>query len=100
MSRYIFNDFPIKYICHPPYTHLLYTFDIFCTLVISSFSFAQQEDSEEEALARMLAKNVTPPEYSGPHWRLGYICKDLLRYSWTQNRNCRYYHRYHGHYYY
>ncbi|WP_369809324.1 hypothetical protein [Paraglaciecola sp. MB-3u-78] len=101
---------------------------MFCSVVISSFSFAQQEDSEEEALARMqaqlnqevmskpflaekpkevdayiknmLAKNVTPPEYSGAHWRAGYTCRDLLRYNWTQYRNCRYYHRYHGRYYY
>nr|WP_232787879.1 hypothetical protein [Paraglaciecola sp. MB-3u-78] len=128
MNRYIFNNVAKTYISPLSYKHLLYTFGIFCSVVISSFSFAQQEDSEEEALARMqaqlnqevmskpflaekpkevdayiknmLAKNVTPPEYSGAHWRAGYTCRDLLRYNWTQYRNCRYYHRYHGRYYY
>ena len=96
-------------------------------LSISSFSHAQQQESEEDELARMqaelnkevmskpflaekpeevnayiksmLEKNVKPPEYSGTHWRPGYTCRDLLRYNWTQYRNCRYYYRYHGRYY-
>jgi hypothetical protein len=128
MNRYILSNVPKTYIPCTSYKHLLYKFGLFCTLVISSLSFAQQEDSEEEALARMqaqlnqevmskpflaekpkevdayiknmLAKNVTPSEYSGTHWRAGYTCRDLLRYNWTQYRNCRYYHRYHGRYYY
>jgi hypothetical protein len=86
-----------------------------------------QEESEEDALARaqaqmnaevlskpflaerpkevdayiegMLKKNVKPPEYQGTYWRPGYTCRDLLRYNWTQYRNCRYYYRYHGRYY-
>lgn len=98
---------------------------VFSSLV--SFSTFAQSDSEEEELARMqaelnkevmsrpflaekpaevdayiksmLEKNVKPPEYSGTHWRQGYTCRDLLRYNWTQYRNCRYYHRYHGRYY-
>lgn len=91
-------------------------------------SHALQDSSEDEALARMqaqlngevmsrpflaekpkevdayiksmLEKKVKPPEYVGSHWRTGYTCRDLLRYNWTQYRNCRYYHRYHGRYYY
>jgi hypothetical protein len=91
-----------------------------------SSAFAQQE-TEEEALARvqaqmnaevlskpflaerpkevdayiegMLKNKVKPPEYQGTHWRRGYTCRDLLRYNWTQYRNCRYYYRYHGRYY-
>lgn len=98
---------------------------VFSSLV--SFSTFAQSDSEEDELARMqaelnkevmsrpflaekpaevdayiksmLEKNVKPPEYSGTHWRQGYTCRDLLRYNWTQYRNCRYYHRYHGRYY-
>ena len=86
-----------------------------------------QEESEEDALARaqaqmnaevlskpflaerpkevdayiegMLKKNVKPPEYQGTYWRPGYTCRDLLRYNWTQYRNCRYYYRYYGRYY-
>jgi hypothetical protein len=128
MKKYIFYS---RTEHHPKYTtnkFLLYSFGIFCTLVISSFSFAHQENSEEEALAimqaqlnqevmskpflaekpkevdayikDMMAKKVTPPEYSGTYWRPGYTCRDLLRHNWTQYRNCRYYHRYHGRYYY
>lgn len=98
-----------------------------CCMLLSFFTFAQEE-SEEDALARMqaqlngevmsrpflaerpkevdnyiesmLKKNVKPPEYQGTYWRRGYTCRDLLRYNWTQYRNCRYYHRYHGRYYY
>lgn len=107
--------------------NIFYILSIFYILTFTSFSFAKEE-SEEEAMARMqaqlnkevmakpflaekpkevdayiksmLAKNVKPAEYSGTHWRTGYTCRDLLRYSWTQYRNCRYYHRYHGRYYY
>ena len=95
---------------------------------IAFASHAQQDSTEDEQLARMqaqlnanvmaqpflaekpkevdayikgmLEKKVKPPEYVGSHWRSGYTCRDLLRYNWTQYRNCRYYHRYHGRYYY
>lgn len=94
----------------------------------SFYANAQQEESEEDELAQMqaqlnaevmskpflaekpeevdayiksmLEKNVKPQEYKGTHWRPGYTCRDLLRYNWTQYRNCRYYYRYHGRYYY
>ena len=97
-----------------------------CSVLVSSFVIAQG-DAEEDELARMQAElnkevmskpflaekpeevnayiesmlknNVKPPEYSGTHWRPGYTCRDLLRYNWTQYRNCRYYYRYHGRYY-
>lgn len=128
MNRYIFNNFSKKDITPTLYKLVLYVFGIICTFFISSISFAQPEDTEEDAMARMqaqlnqevmskpflaekpkevdayiknmLAKKVTPPEYSGTYWRRGYTCRDLLRYNWTQYRNCRYYHRYHGRYYY
>ena len=104
----------------------LVIFSIVFSSIVSSFAFAQDE-SEQDELARMqaelnkevmskpflaekpeevdafiksmLEKNVKPPEYSGTHWRPGYTCRDLLRYNWTQYRNCRYYYRYHGRYY-
>ena len=128
MNRRIFNSLTKIYIKNTPYKYLLFALGISCALVISSSTFAQQKESEEEAMARMqtqlnqevmskpflaekpkevdayiksmLSKNVTPPEYSGVHWRAGYTCRNLLRYNWTQYRNCRYYHRYHGRYYY
>jgi len=97
---------------------------VFFALLSSAFA---QEETEEEALARvqaqmnaevlskpflaerpkevdayiegMLKNKVKPPEYQGTYWRPGYTCRDLLRYDWTQYRNCRYYYRYHGRYY-
>jgi hypothetical protein len=100
---------------------------VICLASITFSSHALQDTSEDEELARMqaqlnaevmsrpflaekpkevnayikgmLEKNVKPPEYMGSHWRTGYTCRDLLRYNWTQYRNCRYYHRYHGRYY-
>ena len=56
MNRYIFNNAAKTYITLHSYKYLPYTFGILCTLVISSFSFAQQEDSEEEAMTRMQAQ--------------------------------------------
>ncbi|WP_232784209.1 hypothetical protein [Moritella sp. Urea-trap-13] len=106
----------------------LVTFAIICFQFIGSQSVIAAERSEEDALARaqaqmnsevlskpflaekpkevdayiksMLEKNVTPPEYHGAYWRPGYTCHDLLRYNWTQYRNCKYYYRYYGRYYY
>jgi len=106
----------------------LVTFAIFCLQIIATQSVIAAEESEEEALARaqaqmnaevlskpflaekpkevdayiksMLDKKIKPSEYQGTYWRSGYTCHDLLRYSWTQYRNCRYYYRYHGRYYY
>lgn len=128
MNIYIFDNLTKKHIKTTLYKHLLFALGISYMLIISASSFAQQEESEEEALARMqaqlnqevmtkpflaekpkevdayikdmLAKKVTPAEYSGTHWRAGYTCRDLLRYNWTQYRNCRYYRRYYGRYYY
>jgi hypothetical protein len=99
-------------------------FMVLFALISSAFA---QEETEEDALARaqaqmnaevlakpflaerpeevdayiegMLKKNMKPPEYQGTYWRSGYTCRDLLRYNWTQYRNCRYYYRYHGWYY-
>lgn len=103
---------------------------ILLCIVLSALSFTtlSQEESEEDELARMqaqlnqevmskpflaekpeevdayiksmLEKNVKPQEYQGTHWRPGYTCRDLLRFSWREYRNCRYYYRYYGRYYY
>jgi hypothetical protein len=127
MYQSIFNNLSKTHTNNAVYEHFWCVLSIFCMLVISSDSFAQEE-SEDEAMARMqaqlnqevmskpflaekpkevdayiknmMAKKIIPPEYSGTYWRPGYTCRDLLRYNWKQYRNCRYYHRYHGRYYY
>lgn len=119
MDRYFLNTLK--------YTYRLILVAIGSTSIVIS-SHASQDNSEDEELARMqaqlnnevmsrpflaekpkevdayikgmLEKKVKPGEYMGSHWRTGYTCRDLLRYNWTQYRNCRYYHRYHGRYYY
>ena len=98
-----------------------------CLLTVSASAFASQE-TEEDEMARMqaqlnaevmaqpflaekpeeveayiksmLEKKVKPQEYKGTYWRPGYTCRDLLRYNWHEYRNCRYYYRYYGRYYY
>ena len=67
--------------------------------VMSKPFLAEKPEEVNAYIKGMLENNVKPPEYSGTHWRQGYTCRDLLRYNWTQYRNCRYYYRYHGRYY-
>ncbi|MGD8558721.1 MAG: hypothetical protein PVF34_13220 [Gammaproteobacteria bacterium] len=67
--------------------------------VMSEEFFAEQPEKVEAYIKQAMEKNLKPEEYTGTHWRRGYTCRDLLRYSWREYRNCRYYHRYHGHYY-
>jgi hypothetical protein len=68
--------------------------------VLSKPFLAEKPKEVDAYIKSMLEKKVVPPEYEGTYWRAGYTCRDLLRYSWNQYRNCRYYHRYHGRYYY
>jgi len=60
---------------------------------------AEQPAKVEAYIQEALKNNLVPPEYSGTYWRRGYTCRDLLRYSWQEYRNCRYYYRRHGRYY-
>ena len=60
---------------------------------------AEQPEKVDAYIKESLKNNIKPPEYQGRHWRRGYTCRDLLRYSWHEYRNCRYYHRYYGRYY-
>jgi hypothetical protein len=60
---------------------------------------AEQPEKVEAYINEAMKKNLKPPEYTGTYWRRGYTCHDLLRYSWREYRDCRYYYRYHGHYY-
>lgn len=68
--------------------------------VMSKPFLAEKPEEVDKYIKSMLEKNVKPQEYKGTYWRPGYTCRDLLRYNWTQYRNCRYYYRYHGRYYY
>ena len=60
---------------------------------------AEQPEKVEAYIKEAMKKNLKPLEYSGTHWRRGYTCRDLLRYSWREYRDCRYYYRHHGRYY-
>ncbi len=61
---------------------------------------AEQPEKVDAYIKEAMKKNIKPVEYEGTHWRRGYTCHNLLRYSWHEYRNCRYYHSYYGRYYY
>jgi hypothetical protein len=67
--------------------------------VMSKPFLAEKPEEVDKYIESMLKQNIKPTEYQGQHWRPGYTCRDLLRYNWTEYRNCRYYYRYHGRYY-
>ncbi len=60
---------------------------------------AEQPEKVEAFIQEAMKKGLKPMEYDGTHWRRGYTCHDLLRYSWREYRNCRYYYRRNGYYY-
>ena len=60
---------------------------------------AARPEEVDKYIKEAQEKNLKPEEYKGKHWRTGYTCRNLLRYSWHEYRNCRYYHHYHGRYY-
>lgn len=68
--------------------------------VLSKPFLAEKPKEVDAYIKSMLEKKVVPAEYQGSYWRTGYTCRDLLRYNWRQYRNCKYYYRYHGRYYY
>jgi hypothetical protein len=67
--------------------------------VMSQEFLAEEPEKVDAYIKEAMKKNLKPEEYKGTHWRRGYTCHDLLRYSWYEYRNCRYYHRYYGRYY-
>ena len=60
---------------------------------------AEEPEKVNAYIKDALKKKLVPPPYSGTYWRPGYTCRNLLRYSWKEYRNCKYYHRYYGRYY-
>ncbi len=67
--------------------------------VMSKPFLAEQPEKVEAYIKEAMKKNLKPTVYKGKHWRRGYTCRDMLRWSWREYRNCRYYYRYHGSYY-
>ena len=67
--------------------------------VMSQEFLAEEPEKVEAYIKEAMEKNLKPEEYKGTSWRRGYTCRDLLRYSWQEYRNCQYYYRYHGRYY-
>jgi hypothetical protein len=61
---------------------------------------AEQPEKVDAYIKEAMKKNIKPIEYEGTHWRRGYTCRNLLRWSWHEYRNCRYYRSYYGRYYY
>ncbi|VAW94802.1 hypothetical protein MNBD_GAMMA22-1646 [hydrothermal vent metagenome] len=67
--------------------------------VMSKPFLAEQTEKVNAYIKEAMKKNIKPKVYKGNHWRRGYTCRDMLRWSWTEYRNCRYYYTYHGSYY-
>jgi Ni/Co efflux regulator RcnB len=67
--------------------------------VLSQPFLAERPEEVDAYIKKAMEKNLKPQEYTGTHWKSGYTCRDLLRYSWREYRNCKYYYRYHGRYY-
>jgi hypothetical protein len=61
--------------------------------------FAEEPEKVDAYIKEASKKHIKPLPYVGPHWRAGYTCHDMLRYSWIEYRDCRYYHHYYGYYY-
>ncbi|MDP5032685.1 MAG: hypothetical protein NWQ54_24925 [Paraglaciecola sp.] len=67
--------------------------------VLSKPFLAEKPQEVDAYIKSMIEKKVKPEPYQGTYWRPGYTCRDLLRYNWTEYRNCRYYYQYYGRYY-
>lgn len=67
--------------------------------VLSQPFLAEQPEKVDAYIKESKKKGLTPEVYQGNHWRPGYTCRDMLRYNWTEYRNCRYYRSYYGRYY-
>ncbi len=67
--------------------------------VMSQPFYAEQKEKVEAYIKEAIQQNLKPEIYKGPHWKPGYTCRDMLRYSWKEYRNCMYYYRHYGRYY-
>lgn len=61
--------------------------------------FSVESEANLNAYIEEATKRGTPPRSEpSKYWRRGYTCADLRRYSWTDYRDCSYYHHYYGYY--
>ncbi len=60
---------------------------------------AEEPEKVDAYIKEAMKKKLKPVEYTGTNWRSGYTCHDLLRFSWSEYRDCMYYYRYNGRYY-
>ena len=62
---------------------------------------AADEAKVTEYMKDAMAKDLKPEVRKAPnYWRPGYTCANIYSYGWNAYRNCRYYHRYYGRYWY
>lgn len=61
--------------------------------------FSVENDANLNAYIEDATRRGIPPRSQpSKHWRQGYTCADLRRYSWTDYRDCSYYYQYYGYY--
>ncbi|MBS3965286.1 MAG: hypothetical protein KGZ80_12505 [Methylomonas sp.] len=61
--------------------------------------FSAETEANLNAYIQEATKRGTPPKTEPSRfWRRGYTCADLRRHSWTDYRDCSYYHRFYGRY--
>lgn len=62
-------------------------------------SFSVENEANLNSYIEDATKRGIPPKSEpSKYWRRGYTCNDLRRYSWTDYRDCSYYHHYYGYY--
>jgi hypothetical protein len=67
---------------------------------VLSKPFSVADEAKVKAYIEDAKKRGEVPQlYAGKHWRPGYTCYDLRRYSYREYLSCRYYYSYYGHYY-
>jgi hypothetical protein len=63
--------------------------------------FSVAEEKKIDAYIKdAMKKDLKPVAKAPKFWKPGYTCASIYRYGWSHYRSCRYYHRYHGRYWY
>jgi hypothetical protein len=64
--------------------------------------FSVEDEAKIDAYIQdAMKKNLKPTVTKAPsYWQPGYTCASIYSRGWNTYRNCRYYHRYHGRYWY
>ncbi len=62
---------------------------------------AEELDKIDKYISKSLEEDTKPEQQEAPsYWQPGYTCSNIYSYGWRAYRNCRYYHRYYGRYWY